>query len=97
MTESATIRIDFTPYRRVPFYPHDTGTKQLMQVYGLHKGVPVTNLPKCTMTLCQAPISAETTPSPLSGAASNIPIQSTITSISHPHTMQHGSQKVIVT
>src|SRR6266540_2578142 len=60
MTESAVIRIDFTPCRGVPFYPHDTGTMRLMQVYGLHKGVPVTALLKCALTNCQGPVSAET-------------------------------------
>src|SRR6266540_4385699 len=74
ITESTTIQSDFTPCRGVPFYPHDTGTMQLMQVYGLHKGVPVTTLPNCATTFCQAPNSAETTPSPrpdTPGAASN--------------------------
>src|SRR6266540_541237 len=60
MTESAAIRIDFTPCRGVPFYPHDTGTMRLMQVYGLHKGVPVTTLPKYALINCLGPVSAET-------------------------------------
>src|SRR5438132_8257054 len=57
MTESAVIRIDFTPCR---FYPHDTRTMRLMQVYGLHKGVLMTTFPKCAPTSCQGPVSAET-------------------------------------
>src|SRR5438128_12564020 len=60
MTESATIRIDFTPCRGVPFYPHDTRTMRLMQVIGLHKGVLMTTFPKCAPTSCQGPVSAET-------------------------------------
>src|SRR5438132_8469984 len=59
-TESTAIRIDFTPCRGVPFYPHDTGTMRLMQPIKLHKGVPVTTLPKCALTNCQAPVNAET-------------------------------------
>src|SRR6266508_5689798 len=60
MTKSATIQIDFTPYRGVPFYPHDTRTMRLMQVYGLHKGVLMTTFPKCAPTSCQGPMSVET-------------------------------------
>ena len=59
MTESAAIQIDLTPCRGVPFYPHDTGTIRLMQVYGLHKGVPVTTLPKCALINYQGSVSAE--------------------------------------
>src|SRR6266540_1965491 len=60
MTESAAIRIDFTPYRGVPFYPHDTRTMRLMQVYDLHKRVLMTTFPKCAPTSYQGPVSAET-------------------------------------
>src|SRR6266508_1412399 len=60
MTESATIRIDFTHCRGVPYYQHDTGTMRLMQVYSLHKGVPMTTFPKCAPTSCQGPVSAKT-------------------------------------
>src|SRR6266542_1089221 len=60
MTESATIRINFTPCRGVPFYPHDMRTMRLMQVYGLHKGVLMTTFPKCAPTSYQGPVSAET-------------------------------------
>src|SRR5438105_4872758 len=60
MTESAVIRIDFTPCRGIPFYPHDTRTMRHMQVIGLHKGVLMTTFPKCAPTSCQGPVSAET-------------------------------------
>src|SRR6266498_4469935 len=93
MTESVVIRNDFTPCRGVPFYPHDTRTMRLMQVYGLHKGVLMTTFPKCAPISCQGPVSAETPrvhawiPSGQPHSRSTQPITPTHT---HPH---HGQAR----
>src|SRR5438105_7987332 len=97
MTESAGIRIDFTPCRGVPFYPHDTRTMRLMQVYGLHKGVLMMTFSKCAPTSCQGPVSAETPrvhariPPGQPHSRSTQPITPTRT---HPHHRRHTGNRL---
>src|SRR5436190_20509885 len=88
------------PYRGVPFYPHDTGTMRLMQPIKLHKGVPVTTLPKYALTNCRGPVNAETPrvhsriPS---GQPQIIHLKPNIILIIHPHTMGKREQKIRAT
>src|SRR5436190_10041313 len=60
MAESAAIRIDFTPCREYQFTHTTRGPCDSCTPLRAHKGVPVTTFPKCSLTSCQGPVSAET-------------------------------------
>src|SRR5438105_1237005 len=60
MTESAAIRIDFTPCRGVPFYPHDTGTIRLMHPAKGTQGGTRDDLSQMLSNQLSGAVSAET-------------------------------------